>query len=47
MLHNLFAMHDMAPESMDEGPSVQQPAEDPSVQQSAEGPNDDVKSFTK
>ena len=31
-------MHDMAPESMDEGPSVQQPAE---------GPNDDVKSFTK
>ncbi|KAL0007409.1 hypothetical protein SO802_008911 [Lithocarpus litseifolius] len=47
MLHNLFSMHDMAPESMDEGPSVQQPAEDPSVQQPAEGPNDDAKKFYK
>jgi len=47
MLHNLFAMHDMAPEPMDEGPSVQQSAEDPSMQQLVEGPNDDAKRFYK
>lgn len=45
MLHDLHPMHDMAPASMDEGPSVQQGLDGPSVQQPVEGPNDDVKKF--
>ena len=45
MLHDLHPMHDMALDSMDEGPSVQQGLGGPSVQQSVEGPNDDAKKF--
>ena len=45
MLHDLHPMHDMAPNSMDEGPSVQQGPDGPSVQQPVEGPNDEAKKF--
>ena len=29
MLHNLFPMHDITPEPMEQGPSVQQPVKGP------------------
>ena len=29
MLHNLFPTHDLTPEPMEQGPSVQQPVEGP------------------
>ena len=38
MLHNLCPPHEMAPEPMEEGPTVQH---------SSEGPNDDAKKFYK
>ena len=45
MLHDLYPMHDMAPDTMDQGPSVQQVVEGPTVQQMVNGPNDDAKKF--
>ena len=45
MLHDLHPMHDMAPNSTDEGPSVQQGPDGPSVQQPVKGPNDYAKKF--
>ena len=45
MLHDLHPMHDMALDSMDEVPSVQQGPDGPSVQQPVEGPNDEAKKF--
>ena len=38
MLHNLCPPHEMAPESMEEGPTAQHPTE---------GSNDDAKKFTR
>ena len=45
MLNDLHPMHDMAPASMDDGPSVQQGLDGSSVQQPVEGHNDDAKMF--
>ena len=45
MLHDLHPMYDMALDTMDEGPSVQQGPEGPIMQQPVEGSNDDAKKF--
>ena len=45
MLHDLYPMHDMALDTMDQGPYVQHAAKGPTMQQPIEDPNDDAKSF--